>query len=150
MKKVIFSFMLLFGATLFIPQSSFAQVVVKSKHNNSTKKGVVKKSNRHKGVTVKKSNRHKGVTVKSRPTHHSPSRIVVVKPNRPQVILQRPVETRRNYIWVEGHWQWSNFYGDYIWIQGKWIRQRRGCHWEPGFWEVSLGGFVWIEGCWVR
>ena len=30
MKKVIFSFMLLFGATLFIPQSSFAQVVVKS------------------------------------------------------------------------------------------------------------------------
>ena len=139
MKKVIFSFMLLFGATLFIPQSSFAQVVVKSKHNNSTKK-----------VVVKKSNRHKGVAVKSRSTPHRSSRVVVVKPNRPQVILQRPVQIRRNYIWVEGHWQWSNFYGEYIWIQGKWIRQRRGCHWEPGFWEVSLGGFVWIEGCWVR
>ena len=139
MKKVIFSFVFLFGVTLFIPQSSFAQVVVKSKHNNSTKK-----------VVVKKPNRNKGVTVKRHPTYHHSSRVVVVKPNRPKVILQRPIKTRRNYIWAEGHWQWSNFYGDYIWIQGKWIRQRRGHHWEPGFWEISLGGFVWIEGYWAR
>jgi len=139
MKKIIFSFTLLFGATLFVPQSSFAQVVVKSKHNNSTKK-----------VLVKKSNRHQGVTVKGRSTHHRPSRVVVAKPNRPQVILQRPTETRRNYIWAEGHWKWSYFYRDYIWIKGKWIRQRRGHHWVPGFWEVSLGGFVWIEGYWGR
>ena len=139
MKKIIFSFTLLFGATLFIPQSSFSQVVVRSKHNNSTKK-----------VVVKKPNRHKGVTVKSRPTHHRSSRVVVVKPNRPQIILQRPIETRRNYIWVEGHWKWSYFHRDYIWIKGKWKRQRRGHHWVPGFWEVSLGGFLWIEGYWMR
>ena len=139
MKKVIFSFILLFGAFLFVPQSSSAQVVIKSNRNNSSKR-----------VVVKKPNRHKGVTVKSRPTHHRSSRVVVVKPNRPKVILQRPIKTRRNYIWAEGHWQWSNFYGDYIWIQGKWIRQRRGHHWNPGFWEVSLGGFVWIEGYWAR
>ena len=139
MKKMIFSFTLLFGLTLFMPQSSFSQVVVRSKHNNSTKK-----------VVVKKPNRHKGVTVKARPTHHHPSRVVVVKPNRPQVILKRPEKIRRNYIWIEGHWQWSDFYGEYIWIQGKWMRQRRGYYWTPGFWEVSLGGFVWIEGYWAR
>jgi len=139
MKKVIFSFMLLFGVTLCMPQSSFAQVVVKSKHNNSTKK-----------VVVKKSNKHKGVAVKGHRTHHHPSRVVAVKPNRPQVILQHPLKTRRNYIWVEGHWKWSSFYRDYIWVKGKWIHQRRGHHWVPGFWEVSLGGFVWIEGYWMR
>ena len=139
MKKIIFTFMFLFGTTLFIPQSSFAQVTVKSKHNNSTKK-----------VVVKKPNRGKRVIIKSRPTHRHPSRVVVVKPNKPQVILRRPVETRRNYIWAEGHWKWSYFYRDYIWIKGKWKRQRRGHHWVPGFWEVSLGGFVWIEGYWMR
>ena len=139
MKKVIFSFMLLFGASLFIPQNSFSQVVVKSKRNNSTKKGVVKRPN----ITNR-------VTVKNRPVHHRRSRVVVNKPNRPRVILQRPLEKRRNYIWAEGHWKWSYFYRDYIWIQGKWIRQRRGYHWNSGFWEVSLGGFVWIEGYWTR
>ena len=123
---------------LFGGLSASAQVRVKTNSNNNKK--VVVKPNR--------SNHHNdrgGVRVKT-----NRNRVVVSKPNRPQVILQRPVETRRNYIWAEGHWQWSNFYGDYIWIQGKWIRQRRGHHWEPGFWEISLGGFVWIEGYWAR
>ena len=129
--------MLLFGVTLFIPQSSFSQVVVRSRHNNSTKK-----------VVVKKPNRHKGVNVKSRSRYYHPSRVVVVKPNRPKVILKRPIKTRKGYIWAEGHWQWSSFYGEYIWIQGKWIRQRRGHHWVSGFWEITAGGFFWVEGYW--
>ena len=139
MKKIIFSFILFFGATLFMPQSSFSQIAVKSKHNNSTKK-----------VVVKKSNKHKGVVVRSRPTHHHPSRVVAVKPSRPKVIVKHPNRVRRNYIWVEGHWKWSYFHRDYIWIKGKWKRQRRGYHWIPGFWEVSLDGFVWIDGYWAR
>lgn len=139
MKKIVFSFILLFGAALFIPQACVAQVVVKSKHKQTTKK-----------VVVKKTNRHRGVTVKSRPAHHHPTRVVVVKPNRPTVIVNRPHHIRKNYVWMEGHWQWSNFYGDYIWIKAKWIRQRRGHHWVSGFWEISLDGFIWVEGCWVR
>ena len=139
MKKIVFSFLLLFGASLFVPQTSVAQVVVKSKPNRTTKK-----------VVVKKPNRHRGVTVKTRPTHHNPLRVVVVKPNRPTVIVKHPNRIRKNYVWVEGHWQWSNFYGDYIWIKAKWIRQRRGHHWVSGFWEISLDGFIWIEGYWAR
>jgi len=139
MKKIVFSFLLLFGAALFIPQSSIAQVVVKSQHNRSTKK-----------VVVKKTNRHRGVTVKSRPSHHHPTRVVEVKPNRPKVIVKYPNRIRKNYVWVEGHWKWSDFYGDYIWIKAKWIRQRRGHYWVAGFWEISLDGFIWIEGYWAR
>ena len=92
MKKIIFSFILLFSITLLVPESSFAQVVVKSKHNRTTKK-----------VVVKKPNRHRGVTVKTRPTHHNPHRVVLVKPNRPKVIVKRPNHIRKNYIWVDGH-----------------------------------------------
>ena len=35
MKKIVFSFILLFGAVLFVPQTSFAQVVIKSQHNKN-------------------------------------------------------------------------------------------------------------------
>ena len=139
MKKIIFSFILFFVATLLMPQSSFSQAVVKTKHNNSTKK-----------VVVKKSNRHKGVAVKNHSAHYHPSRVVSVKPNRPKVIVKHPNRVRRNYIWVEGHWKWSRFYRDYIWVKGKWIHQRRGYNWQPGFWEAILGGFIWTEGRWVR
>ena len=137
MKKIVFSFILLFGAVLFVPQSSFAQVVIKSQHNKKTNKVVVKKTNRNRGVTVKRG-----------PTHSS--RVVVSKPNRPHVIVKRPNNIRKNYIWVEGHWKWSNFYRDYIWIKGQWIRERSGHYWVSGFWEVSLNGFIWIEGYWAR
>jgi len=139
MKKIVFSFILLFGASLFMPQSSFAQVVVKSRQNKRGAKVVVKKPNRHKGVRLK--------TATTRP--HS-SRVVTVKPNRPDVIVKRPNRTRRNHIWMEGHWMWSDFYGEYIWINGKWVRQRRGHYWVSGFWEISLDGFIWVEGYWAR
>ena len=139
MKKIVFSFILLFGSVFFVPQISFAQVVIKSKHNNKTNK-----------VVVKKTNRTRGATVKRRPTHQHSSRVVVAKPNRPHVIVKRPNNIRKNYIWVGGHWKWSDFYREYIWIKGQWIRERSGHYWVSGFWEVSLDGFIWIEGYWGR
>ena len=139
MKKVVFSFILLFGAVLFVTQSSFAQVVIKSKYNKTTNK-----------VVVKKTNRNRGIAVKRRPTHQHSSRVVVAKPHRPNVIVKRPINIRKNYIWVEGHWKWSDFYREYIWVKGRWIRQRSGHYWVSGFWEVSLNGFIWVEGYWGR
>ena len=139
MKKIVFSFILLFGAVLFIPQSSFAQVVIKSNNSKRTNK-----------VKVKKTNRNRGVSIKRRPMHQHSSRVVVVKPHRPHVIVKRPIKIRKNYFWVEGHWKWSNFYRDYIWIKGQWIRERSGHYWVSGFWEVSLNGFIWVEGYWGR
>jgi len=139
MKKIVFSFILLFGAVLFVPKSGFSQVVIKSQHNKKNKK-----------VVVKKTNRNRGVTVKRRPAHQHSSRVVVVKPNRPHVIVKRPNNIRKNYIWVDGHWKWSGFYREYIWVKGKWIRERSGHYWVSGFWEVSLNGFIWVEGYWGR
>ena len=139
MKKIVFSFILLFGVFLFVPQISFAQVVIKSKHNKITNK-----------IIVKKTNRNRSIKAKRRPMHQNSSRVVVVKPRRPHVIVKRPISIRKNYIWVDGHWKWSNFYRDYIWIKGQWIRERSGHYWVSGFWEVSLNGFIWVEGYWGR
>ena len=139
MKKIVFSFILLFGSVLFVPQSSFAQVVIKSKHNKKTNKVIVKKTNSNKGVKVKRRSKY-------RPS----SRVVVAKPTRPNVIVKRPINIRKNYIWVEGNWKWSDFYREYIWIKGQWIRERSGHYWVSGFWEVSLNGFIWVEGYWGR
>ena len=139
MKKIVFSFILLFGAVLFVPQSSFSQVRVKSRQNKSNSK-----------IVVKKPNRNRGVTVKSRPTHQHSPRVVVAKPHRPHIIVKRPSRIRQNHIWVEGHWKWSDFYRDYIWIKGQWMRERSGHYWVSGFWEVSINGFIWIEGYWAR
>jgi hypothetical protein len=139
MKKIVFSFILLFGAVLFVPQNSFAQVVIKSKQKKVNKK-----------VVVKKTKRNRGVKVKRRPTYQRSSRVVVAKPNRPHVIVKRPNNIRKNHVWLEGHWKWSDFYRDYIWVKGKWMRERRGHYWVSGFWEVSLNGFIWIEGYWER
>jgi hypothetical protein len=139
MKKIIFSFIILFGAVLFVPQSSFSQVRVKSRqHKNNSK------------IVVKKPNRNIGVTVKRRPMHQHSPRVVVVKPQRPLVIVKRPNRPRQNHIWVEGRWKWSDFYREYIWIKGQWMRERSGHYWVSGFWEVSLNGFIWIEGYWGR
>lgn len=139
MKKIIFCFILVFAAVLFVPQSSFSQVRVKSRKNKSNSK-----------IVVKKPNRNRGVTVKSRPTHQHSPRVVVSKPKRPDVIVRRPNRIRQNHIWVEGHWKWSDFYREYIWIKGQWMRERSGHYWVSGFWEVSLNGFIWIEGYWGR
>ena len=139
MKKIVFSFIFLFGAILFIPQISFSQVIIKSQNSKRTNK-----------VIIKKTNRNRGVKVKRRPNHQFSSRVVVAKPRRPRVIVKRPLNIRKNYIWVDGHWKWSAFYREYIWIKGQWMRERSGHYWVSGFWEVSLNGFIWVEGYWAR
>ena len=139
MKKLLLSFILLSVAVLFVPQSSFSQVVVKSQRTESNKKIVVKKTNRYKGVKLKNGSRHQ-----------NSSRVVISKPSRPNIIIKRPRNIRRNHIWLDGHWKWSDFYRDYVWIKGRWIRKRSGHYWVSGFWEVSLNGFIWVEGYWGR
>ena len=139
MKKIVFSFILLFGAGLFVPEISFAQIVIKPQQNKTNNK-----------IVVKKNNRYRGVKVKNRSRYQKSLRVVVSKPSRPNIIIKRPTNVRKNHIWLDGHWKWSDFYRDYIWIKGRWIRKRSGHYWVSGFWEVSLNGFIWVEGYWGR
>ncbi len=54
---------------------------------------------------------------------------------------------RPGYVWVRGHWQWSN--GRYYWMRGRWIVQRQGYAYRPGRWvQMSDGRYRWYPGGW--
>ena len=121
---------------LFGGLSVNAQVRIKT-NTSKNNKNVVKttRSNHHNdrgGVRVK-TNRH---------------RVVVNKPNRPYVIVNRPTYNRPGYVWAEGYWEWNAFYGRYTWQQARWIKIKRNHYWIPGFWEITAGGFFWVRGYW--
>ena len=140
MKKTIFSKLLLI-ALFLVGVSASAQVRVKTNKGRTNKKVVVKTnrgnhSNHH-------SNRQ-NVRVKT-----NRNRVVVSKPNRPHVIVNRPTYNRAGYIWVAGFWKWNVYYGSYTWQKARWKRVKRNHMWVPGFWEISPGGFFWVEGYWA-
>ena len=125
-----------------------AQVRIKT-NTSKNNKNVVKKtrSNHHNdrgGVRVK-TNRYNrgGVRVKT-----NRNRVVGHKPNRPHVIVNRPIYNRPGYLWIEGYWEWNAFYGRYTWQQARWKKIKRNHYWVPGFWEITAGGFFWVAGYW--
>ena len=121
-----------------------AQVRVKGNNTIGNKKMVVKSNRSSKYTTnrvVKNTNRGK--------VKINRNRIITKKPNRPNRIVKRPSYKRPGYIWMDGYWQWNNFYGRYIWKQARWKKIKRNHYWIPGFWEITLGGFVWVQGYWA-
>ena len=71
-------------------------------------------TNNNKKVVVKtNTNNNKKVVVKT-------NRVVVNKPNRPKIIVNRPTYNRPGYVWVEGHWKWNRFKRKYVWKKARW------------------------------
>ena len=122
---------------LFWGLTTNGQVRVKKNIERGNKKVVVK-SNRSNN-----SNRRPGVRVK-----RTRDRVVVKKPNRPNVVINRPNYTRRGYIWIQGYWKWNPFYGRYTWQKARWKKIKKNHYWIPGFWEITPVGFFWVEGHW--
>ena len=135
MKNILFSKILIM-IFLFVGFSLTAQVRVKTNKANNKNKVVIKKDRQtynNKRVIKVKNNRN---------------RVVVKKPMRPKVIIKRPNYNRPGYVWIQGHWKWSDFYGRYIWQRAKWVKVKRNHYWVPGFWDIYDGGYFWIEGYW--
>ena len=147
MKNSCFSKILV---VIFLFGGLFVTAQVRSKTNTSNNnKKIVKttRSNYHNdrgGVSVK-TNRHNRGGVRIKTNRH---RVIVNKPNRPHVTVNRPTYNRAGYVWAEGYWEWNIFYGRYIWQQARWIKIKRNHYWVPGFWEITAGGFFWIAGYW--
>lgn len=76
--------------------------------------------------------------------------VVTVKPARPKVIVKKPAKARKGYVWIPGHWRYSNSAGKYVWVKGQWKRKRRGHVWVEGHWKKVPGGHKWIPGHWRR
>ena len=138
MKKKFFSLFLIGGFFLF---SSTLHAQVRVKTNTKAKK--VKVGKKH-HVKHYPSASTKKVVVKP-----NKRRVVIKKPIRPKVVVKKPFKKRRGYIWIDGYWKWSVFYGQYIWVDARWERIRPGYRWVPGYWMEDPGGYFWIEGTWV-
>ena len=126
------------------------QVKIKTDRSNKNKKVVVKtnRSNHdNRGGVRVKSNRFNYHNDR-RGVRTNRNRVVVSKPNRPKVIVNRPNYHRSGYHWAEGYWKWNSFYGQYTWQKAKWIKIKINHYWVPGFWEINPGGFFWVEGYW--
>ena len=137
MKKLVFSKLLLI-ALFLVGVSATAQVRVKTNKVRTNKKIVVKNNRGHHS-----NHNRQNVRVKT-----NRNRIVVSKPNRPKVIVNRPTYNRAGYIWAEGYWKWNVYYGSYTWQKARWKRVKKNHMWVPGFWEISPRGFFWVEGYW--
>ena len=174
MKKSIFSNLLIltFLTSVFFAN---AQVRVKSSNSSSSKRvlknnrtnnsvklqnnrsGNVVQNNRSNTRSVRSQNNRRGNVVQGNRSNYynnrgrvrgNANRVVVAKPNRPRVIVNRPSYNRPGYIWRDGYWRWNDFYGQYIWQEARWLKIKRNHFWVPGFWQITAGGFLWVEGYW--
>lgn len=56
-----------------------------------------------------------------------------------------------DYIWVPGHWAWSDWVDDYYWVEGYWEQPPEpGLLWTPAWWGWDDGAYRFHGGYWGR
>lgn len=76
------------------------------------------------------------------------AQVVVVKPQKPKVVVVKPKCPGKNHVWVDGHWTWDKRSKQYVWTKGHWKKGKKGKKWVPGHWKKVRGGWQWIPGHW--
>ena len=69
----------------------------------------------------------------------------------PMPVYEQPPLPAPDYIWVPGHWAWSDWTDDYYWVQGYWQEPPEpGLLWTPAWWGWDDGAFRFHGGYWGR
>ncbi len=56
-----------------------------------------------------------------------------------------------NYVWIDGYWDWDDYYNEYTWVPGTWaVPPHAGWVWMDGYWELGPRGYVWVSGYWAN
>jgi hypothetical protein len=72
-------------------------------------------------------------------------------PPPPMPVYEQPPLPAPDYIWVPGHWAWSDWIDDYYWVDGYWEQPPQpGLLWTPAWWGWDNGAFRFHEGYWGR
>ena len=58
--------------------------------------------------------------------------VVKVRPNRPAIVIKKPVKMPNGKAWIDGHWRWSKRMQSYVWVKGHAVRAKRGHIWVAG------------------
>lgn len=65
----------------------------------------------------------------------------------PPALYEEPVQHRRGFTWVKGHWQWLD--GSYRLVPGHLERRARGKRWVDGQSGQAGGNWTWTAGTWA-
>jgi len=69
----------------------------------------------------------------------------------PMPVYVQPPLPAPDYIWVPGHWAWSDWIDDYYWVAGYWEQPPEpGLLWTPAWWGWENGAFGFHGGYWGR
>jgi len=69
----------------------------------------------------------------------------------PMPVYVQPPLPAPDYIWVPGHWAWSDWIDDYYWVNGYWQQPPEpGLLWTPAWWGWENGAFGFHNGYWGR
>jgi len=69
----------------------------------------------------------------------------------PMPVYDQPPLPAPDYIWVPGHWAWSDWIDDYYFVQGYWQQPPQpGLLWTPAWWGWENGAFGFHDGYWGR
>lgn len=72
-------------------------------------------------------------------------------PPPPMPVYEQPPLPGPDYIWVPGHWEWSDWIDDYFWVDGYWDQPPEpGLLWTPAWWGWDHGAYVYHGGYWGR
>ncbi len=67
----------------------------------------------------------------------------------PIPVFAQPPLPGPDYIWIPGHWAWSDWVDDYYWVQGYWeLPPELGLLWTPAWWGWDRGGYRYHDGYW--
>lgn len=72
-------------------------------------------------------------------------------PPPPMPVYEQPPLPGPDYLWVPGHWAWSDWIDDYYWVDGYWEQPPEpDLLWTPAWWGWDNGAFRFHEGYWGR
>lgn len=77
------------------------------------------------------------------------NKVVEIRPSRPYVRVFKPLNIKRGYVWIEGHWKWNRKVHQYVWVNGYITKPKRGKVWVGGSWKAKNGGWAYTSGKWA-
>ena len=76
-------------------------------------------------------------------------RVVVVKPVRPHIYVNKHIQVKSGYVWIDGHWKYNKRTRNYVWVNGSVVKKKRGQVWVSGHWKRVRGGYTYVPGFWA-
>ncbi|RPI59128.1 MAG: hypothetical protein EHM48_09355 [Planctomycetaceae bacterium] len=100
----------------------------------------------HRNVVVEKPGHDRDVVI----VEERPTRVIIVKEAPPPMRREvRPSPPSRDYVWIQGYYNYDDRARHYVWVNGHYVKPPRpSAKWEPDRWEKSGKDHKYQPGHW--